>query len=256
MNNPMQRFNVTDKRALVTGGSKGIGAEAAVVLAQAGADVAIVGRDVAGLQSTAQQIAETGRRCVIIEADMRTVDGPAQAAAEALAAFGTVDILVNNAGVARIAPILTAALVDWEETIAVNLRAPYLLAQALAPNMIEQGSGKIINVSSQAGVVAIEGHASYAASKGGLNMLTKVMALEWGPHNIQVNAVAPTVILTPMGLREWGDPAKAEPMLAKIPLRRFGQPVEVADLILFLASPASDLITGETILIDGGYTAL
>ncbi len=256
MTNPLERFAVTGRRALVTGGSKGIGAEAAVVLAQAGADVAIVGRDREGLQATAAQIEAAGRRCVMIEADMRTTEGPLHAAQAALDAFGTVDILVNNAGIARIAPILESPLADWEETIAVNLRAPYLLAQALAPKMIEQRRGKIINVSSQAGVVAIEGHASYAASKGGLNMLTKVMALEWGPYNVQVNAVAPTVILTPMGTQVWGDPAKAEPMLAKIPLRRFGQPVEVADLILFLASPASDLITGETILIDGGYTAI
>ncbi|GIV69284.1 SDR family NAD(P)-dependent oxidoreductase [Caldilinea sp.] len=256
MTNPLERFAVTGRRALVTGGSKGIGAEAAVVLAQAGADVAIVGRDREGLQATAAQIEAAGRRCVVIEADMRTTEGPLHAAQAALDAFGTVDILVNNAGIARIAPILESPLADWEETIAVNLRAPYLLAQALAPKMIEQRRGKIINVSSQAGVVAIEGHASYAASKGGLNMLTKVMALEWGPYNVQVNAVAPTVILTPMGTQVWGDPVKAEPMLAKIPLRRFGQPVEVADLILFLASPASDLITGETILIDGGYTAI
>ncbi len=256
MQNPLDRFAVQGKRALVTGGSKGIGAEAAVVLAQAGADVAVVGRDRGGLQATAEQIIATGRKCIVIEADMRTAEGPQQAAEAALVAFGTVDILVNNAGIARIAPILGSPLADWEETIAVNLRAPYLLAQALAPNMIAQGSGKIINVSSQAGVVAIEGHAAYAASKGGLNMLTKVMALEWGAHNIQVNAVAPTVILTPMGTRVWGDPVKAAPMLAKIPLRRFGQPVEVADLILFLASSASDLITGETILIDGGYTAV
>lgn len=256
MQNPLDRFAVPGKRALVTGGSKGIGAEAALVLAQAGADVAIVGRDRAGLQATADQIAAAGRRCIVIEADMRTAEGPLHAAEAALAAFGAVDILVNNAGIARVAPILESPLADWEETIAVNLRAPYLLAQALAPKMIAQGTGKIINVSSQAGVVALEGHAAYAASKGGLNILTKVMALEWGAHNIQVNAVAPTVILTPMGTRVWGDPAKAAPMLAKIPLRRFGQPVEVADLILFLASPASDLITGETILIDGGYTAI
>ena len=179
-----------------------------------------------------------------------------QAAEAALAAFGAIDILINNAGVSRVASILESSLEDWEETLAVNLRAPYLLAQALAPKMIEQRGGKIVNVSSQAGVIALEDHAAYAASKGGLNMLTKVMAVEWGRYNIQVNAVAPTVILTPMGTRVWGDPIKAAPMLAKIPLGRFGQPVEVADLILFLASPASDLITGETILIDGGYTAL
>ena len=256
MNDPLARFAVQGKRVLVTGGSKGIGAEAAIVLAQAGADVAIAGRDEAGLQATAAQIVAAGRRCVQIVADMRSVDGPQQAADAALAAFGTVDILVNNAGIARIAPLLELSVDDWDETMAVNLRAPYILARALAPAMIAQRRGKIINVSSQAGVAALEEHAAYCASKGGLNMLTKVMALEWGAHNIQVNAVAPTVILTPMGVEVWGDPAKSAPMLAKIPLRRFGQPVEVADLILFLASPASDLITGETILIDGGYTAI
>lgn len=256
MQNPLDRFRIDGKRALVTGGSKGIGAETAVVLAQAGADVAIAGRDQAGLQETAALVRQTGRRCVTIEADMATIDGPAQAAAAALDAFGAVDILVNNAGIARLDPLQTLSAAAWDETMAVNLRAPYLLAQALIGKMVEQHAGKIINVSSQAGVVALEGHGAYCASKGGLNMLTKVMAMEWGAHNIQVNAVCPTVILTPMGTKVWGDPRKAEPMLAKIPLRRFGQPVEVADLILFLASPASDLITGEAILIDGGYTAL
>ncbi len=256
MQNPLDRFRIDGKRALVTGGSKGIGAETAVVLAQAGADVAIAGRDQAGLQETAALVRQTGRRCVTIEADMATLDGPGQAAAAALDAFGAVDILVNNAGIARLDPLQTLSPAAWDETMAVNLRAPYLLAQALIGKMMEQHAGKIINVSSQAGVVALEGHGAYCASKGGLNMLTKVMAMEWGAHNIQANAVCPTVILTPMGTKVWGDPRKAEPMLAKIPLRRFGQPVEVADLILFLASPASDLITGEAILIDGGYTAL
>jgi 2-deoxy-D-gluconate 3-dehydrogenase len=256
MNSPLARFAVTGKRALVTGGSRGIGAEAAIVLAQAGADVAIVGRDAAGLATTAAQIAAAGRRSVSIVADLASVDGPQQAAAAALAAFGTVDILVNNAGIARIAPLLELSIEAWDETMAVNLRAPFLLARALAPAMIAQRSGKIINVSSQAGTIALDAHGAYCTSKGGLNLLTKMMALEWGPHNIQANAVAPTVILTPMGATVWGDPAKSAPMLAKIPLGRFGQPVEVADLILFLASPAADLITGETILIDGGYTAI
>lgn len=256
MSDPLARFSIQGKRALVTGGSKGIGAETAVVLAQAGADVAIVGRDEAGLQDTAAKIAAAGRRCIVIVADMGTIDGPQAAAAAALAAFGAVDILVNNAGIARLAPLLEATAADWDETMAVNLRAPFLLARALAPAMIAQRGGKIINVSSQAGSIALDSHGAYCSSKGGLNLLTKVMALEWGPHNIQVNAVAPTVILTPMGDKVWGDPAKAAPMLAKIPLGRFGRPVEVADLILFLAAPASDLITGETILIDGGYTAI
>ena len=256
MSSYVDRFSLPGKRALVTGGSKGIGAEVAIVLAEAGADVAISGRDTAGLADTAEKVRAAGRTCVEIEADLATVAGAEQTAAAALDAFGTVDILVNNAGIARIDNLIDMSLEDWEETQAVNLRTPFLLAQALVPGMIAQGMGKIINISSQAGVIALEGHGAYAASKGGLNMLTKVMAAEWSRYNIQINAVAPTVILTPMGTQVWGDPAKSEPMLAKIPLRRFGQPIEVADLVLFLAAPASDLITGETILIDGGYTAL
>ncbi|MBK8050758.1 MAG: glucose 1-dehydrogenase [Anaerolineales bacterium] len=253
---PLRRFSVEGKTALVTGGSKGIGAEIAHVLALAGADIVITGRDRTGLQETSAKVVAVGRRCLALEADFRTVEGPVSAAAAALREFGAIDILVNNAGIARIKRLLDAPLEDWEETMAVNLRAPYLMAQGIVPKMIERGYGKIINVSSQAGVIGIDGHASYGASKGGLNLLTKVMALEWGPYNIHVNAVCPTVILTAMGIENWSDPVKAGPMLDKIPLRRFGQPVEVADLVLFLASPASDLITGETILIDGGYCAI
>ncbi len=253
--NLRERFTVKGRRSLVTGGSKGIGAAIAIVLAEAGADVAIVGRDAGDLASTAQAVRAIGRDCLEIIADLTTVDGPADAASAALAHFGTIDILVNNAGISRPAMILDATAAEWDETMAVNLRAPFLLAQALAPGMIEQGFGKIINVSSQASVAALDEHAAYCASKGGMNMLTKVMAVEWGRHNIQCNAVAPTVILTPMGEEIWGDPAKGDPMKAKIPLGRFGMPVEVADLVLFLASPASDLITGEVVMLDGGYTA-
>lgn len=255
-NDYIERFSVQGLKALVTGGSKGIGAEVAIELAQAGADVAIVGRDQEGLADTQAAIQAAGRECLVIEADLSTLDGPRQAGQTALDHWGAVDILINNAGIARIHPLLETSLEDWDETLAINLRAPFLLAQTLAPAMIAQRRGKIVNISSQAGVVAIEGHGSYAASKGGLNMLTKVMAAEWGQYNIQTNAVAPTVILTPMGEQVWGDPAKGEPMLAKIPMRRFGKPVEVADLALFLSSPASDLICGAVILIDGGYTAV
>jgi NAD(P)-dependent dehydrogenase (short-subunit alcohol dehydrogenase family) len=173
----------------------------------------------------------------------------------ALAAWGGIDVLVNNAGVAVVESILATTAERWDLVQAVNLRAPFLLAQALAPGMIERRAGKIVNVSSQTSGVALADHAAYAASKNGLNALTKCMTVEWARHNVQSNAVCPTVILTPMGERVWGDPAKGDPMRAKIPLARFGRPVEVADVVLFLASPASDLITGETIYVDGGYTA-
>jgi NAD(P)-dependent dehydrogenase (short-subunit alcohol dehydrogenase family) len=250
-----KRFSLEGRRALVTGATKGIGFETCRVLADAGADIAAVGRDKNGLAEVKQAVEAFGRKCVAIEADLATVEGPQHAAREALKAFGTIDILVNNAGVTTVKSIIDTPVDDWDWVNAVNLRAPYLLAQALVPNMIKQKMGKIINISSQSGVVALDDHGAYGASKGGLNMLTKVMTVEWAKHNIQSNTVCPTVIMTPMGEMVWGDSKKGDPMKAKIPAGRFGRTVEVADLILFLASPASDLICGQDILIDGGFTA-
>jgi 2-deoxy-D-gluconate 3-dehydrogenase len=252
----VERFSLTDKTALVTGASKGIGLEICRVLADAGADVAAVARGRTGLDEAKASVEAVGRRCVTIEADLTSVESTREAARVGLEACGQIDILVNNAGIALLAPLLDAPVEDWDMVMAVNLRAPFLLAQALAPQMIARGAGKIVNVSSQAGVVGLDDHAAYCASKAGLNLLTKVMTSEWAKHNIQANAICPTVILTPMGEQVWGEPAKGDPMKAKIPLGRFGKPVEVADLVLFLASPASDMICGETILIDGGYTSL
>ncbi len=250
------RFSVDGKRALVTGATKGIGLEICRVLADAGADIATVGRDAEGLAAAGLAIEAAGRRAVPITADLATVAGAEMAAATALEAFGTIDILVNNAGIALVEPLLTAKPADWDLTMAVNLRAPFIIARSVAPQMIAQQAGKIINISSQAGVVGLDDHGAYCASKGGLNMLTKVMTSEWAKHNIQINSVCPTVILTPMGEQVWGDPAKGDPMKAKIPAGRFGKPIEVADLVLFLASPAADLINGQAILIDGGFTAV
>ena len=250
-----KRFSLEGRRALVTGASKGIGFETCRVLADAGADIAAVGRDEAGLAEVCEAVEALGRRCVPITADLATVEGPRAAARNALEAFGTIDILVNNAGVTTIKSIIDTPVDDWEWVNNVNLRAPYLLAQALVPKMIEQRLGKVINISSQSGVVALDDHGAYGASKGGLNMLTRVMTVEWAKHNIQSNSICPTVILTPMGEMVWGDPAKGNPMKAKIPAGRFGRTTEVADLILFLASSASDMICGQVILLDGGFTA-
>ena len=260
MSQPMldraSRFSLQGKRALVTGASRGMGAEIATVFADAGADVAIVGRNAKGLDATRQAIAVKGRRCVAIQADLGTVEGPRIAGARAIELLGTVDILVNDAGVFHRESLLDTTVEHWEETQAVNLRAPFLLGQLVAPGMMAQQRGKIINISSLAAQVGCDGHAAYSSSKGGLNMLTRVMAAEWGPFNIQTNAVAPGVVLTDMGKMAWSDEEKSAPVKARIPLHRFGMPLEIADLVLFLASPASDFICGQVVFVDGGYSAV
>ncbi len=264
-----ERFCLNGKNALVTGGSKGLGEEIAYVLAQAGARVAIVGRDLQRLQHVANNIKNSSGNtvcdtCLVIQADLSTISGAKAAAEEAQSYFERegnesdgldgIDILVNNAGIYRPNSILETTMADWEESQATNLRAPLLLAQAIVPKMIERGKGgKIINISSTASLIATENEASYAASKAGLDMLTKTMSVEWGKHNIQCNSICPTVIMTSMG-KVWDDPLKRQKFLNKIPMGRFGEPVEVADLTLFLSSSASNWVTGQNIALDGGYS--
>jgi len=250
------RITLAGKRALVTGASRGLGAEIARVFAEAGADLVLTGRDAAGLDATRREVEVRGRRCRCVEADLRSIEGARLAGRQALDFFGTVDILVNNAGIVFVEDLLAITPEHWEETLRVNLQAPLILAQTVVPGMIGQRCGKVINISSMAGVLVPEGHGAYAASKGGLNLLTQAMAAEWGRYNIQANAVAPTVILTEMGKQVWGDPAKGDPMKGRIPARRFGEPVELADLVLFLASPASDFLCGQVIRLDGGLSAV
>lgn len=252
----VERFSLNGRTALVSGASKGIGLEICAVLADAGADIVAVARDAEGLAEAQEAVTKAGRQCLTIEADLATIEGPRDAARKALAQFNVIDILVNNAGIAITDPILDTRVEDWDRIMAVNLRAPFIFTQELGPKMIAQQRGKIINVSSQTGVIAIDDHSAYAASKNGLNALTKSTTCEWAKHNIQCNAICPTVILTPMGEQVWGKPEKGDPMKAKIPAARFGRTVEVADLVLYLASPASDLVNGDTIMLDGGYTAV
>ena len=244
------RFSIAGKRALVTGASSGIGAEIVRVFVDARADVIATGQSVQRLSTLK---AETG--CTTIAADISSAAGCAALLSEALA-VGTIDILVNSAGVALVGPTLEYAVADWDRTMAVNLRAPFLLSKGLAPGMIAKKSGKIINISSQTGVIALADHAAYAASKGGLNALTKSLMTELAPHNIQVNAICPTVVMTEMGKEIWSPPEKSAPMIAATPLGRFGEPVEIADLALYLASPASDLVNGALMMIEGGYSSV
>lgn len=251
-----QRFSLEGRKALVTGASKGIGFGICEVFAQAGADIVAVARDTAGLEEVAQAVRAQGRRCLIIQAEMVSSDGPVHAAHEALQAWGTINILVNAAGISRLNPAEKITLEQWDETMAVNMRAPFLLARELAPAMIAQRRGKVINISSQTGVITLDDHAAYAASKGGLNALTKSLCAEWAQHNIQVNAICPTVVMTPMGRAVWGKPENGEPFRLATPARRFAETVEIADAALFLASNASDMINGDLLMVEGGFTSV
>jgi NAD(P)-dependent dehydrogenase (short-subunit alcohol dehydrogenase family) len=250
------RFALTGRKALVTGASKGIGAEICAVFAEAGADIVAVARDHAGLAATATLVRAKGRECLTIAADLADTSSTQAAAAQALAQWGTIDILVNCAAITHVGPATTFPVDLWDQIMAVNLRAPFLLAQALGPGMIAQNWGKIINISSQTGVIALDDHAAYASSKGGLNALKKSLCAEWARFNVQVNAICPTVVMTPMGIQVWSDPAKGDPMKARTPARRFGEPVEVADMALYLASPASGLVNGAIMMIEGGYSSI
>jgi NAD(P)-dependent dehydrogenase (short-subunit alcohol dehydrogenase family) len=251
-----ERFTLHSRKALITGASKGIGIELCRELSEAGADIVAVARDEAGLGEARAGVEANGRRCLTILADLGRADDPERAARAALAAWGTIDILVNNAGVSFPKLMVDQTVAEWDLIQAVNLRAPWLLARTLVPAMMAQKAGKIVNISSQTSCVALIEHGAYAASKNGLNGLTKVMTAEWAPYNIQCNAVCPTVTMTPMGVQVWGDPAKLGPMVAKIPAGRVAQTVEVCDVVLFLCATASDMINGQEIFVDGGYTAL
>ncbi|WP_299205895.1 SDR family oxidoreductase [uncultured Tateyamaria sp.] len=245
------RFSITGKVALVTGASSGIGAEIVRVFSQAGAKVIATGQSVERLDALA---IETG--CATIPADIATVEQCNTLIAKAHALHDTVDILVNSAGIVVVGPVLDFDPADWDRTMAINLRAPFLLSKGVAPGMIAAGAGKIINISSQTGVIALPDHAAYASSKGGLNALTKSLMTELAPHNIQVNAICPTVVMTDMGREIWSPPQKSGPMIAATPLGRFGEPVEIADMALYLASPASDLVNGALMMIEGGYSSV
>jgi NAD(P)-dependent dehydrogenase (short-subunit alcohol dehydrogenase family) len=248
-------YDFSGMSAIVTGATKGIGRDIALALAAAGCRVGATGRDRRELDSLAAEIGAAGGVCLRFPADLASAADCSALADYFCSQLKRIDILVNNAGISFPESLLDLDVGHWDTTLAVNLRAPALISKIVARNMIEGGGGAIVNISSNACMAGIEEHAAYCASKFGLDGLTKVMAVELGPHNIRVNAVAPTVVLTPMGTQVWGDEAKAAPVKARIPLGRFALPREVTGAVLFLVSDAASMIHGETILIDGGVNA-
>lgn len=247
-----KNFSLEGKVAMVTGAAQGIGQAIAVLYAEKGADLVLV--DLQDTTSgTARTVTETGRKAVPIVADLTKKSEVDAAVKKAIDVFGRIDILVNSAGVVFLDDAEKLAEEDWDKTMAVNLKAPFILSQAVGRIMINAGHGNIVNLASQAGIVALDNHIAYCASKAGIISLTKNLAMEWGQFDINVNAISPTVILTELGKKAWAGEV-GEAMKKLIPAGRFGYPEEVAAVALFLASDAAALITGENIVIDGGYT--
>lgn len=250
------RFSLQGKIAVVTGASRGLGVTICETLSAAGADIVAIARDEALLDETRALVTAQGRACLSIAADLLDARAADQVATRIRGEVGAPTILVNNAGMSIPKSLIEQSVQEWDSILNLNLRAPWLMARALVPGMIEAGGGKIINISSMASSVALTDHGPYVASKAGLNGLTKVMTAEWAPYNIQSNAVCPTVVWTPMGERVWGVGDKLQRFLEKIPAGRVATPQEVADLVLYLATPASGMINGQEIFVDGGYTAI
>jgi len=248
-------YDFKGKTAIVTGATKGIGRDVALSFARAGCALGITGRNEKDLGEVAAEARTAGVRCEIRKADLSVADECMAMAEHFASLFPVIDILVNDAGVSFPEKLVDLDVGHWDTTLAVNLRAPALITKVIAPKMIAQGHGAIVNVSSNASVAGIEEHAAYCASKFGLDGLTKVMAVELGPLGIRVNAIAPTVVLTPMGAQVWGDPKKADPVKAKIPLGRFALPKEITAAVFFLVSEGAGMIHGETLIIDGGVNA-
>ena len=250
------QFDLTNQIALVTGAARGLGRATALALAHAGADVALGLRDKRSGGDLAGEIEALGRRALALQMDLTDLAQVSAAVDETVARFGRLDLLVNNAGIAPENPAENVTVQDFDETCAVNLKGTFFASQAAGRVMIRQRSGRIVNLSSQAGFVALPGESVYCMTKAAIVHLTKCLAVEWGKYGITVNAVAPTFIVTPgTALALENEEFKADVIERIAALHRVGQPMDVAGAIVFLASPAASLITGHTILIDGGWTA-
>jgi NAD(P)-dependent dehydrogenase (short-subunit alcohol dehydrogenase family) len=252
----LDSFRLDGKIALVTGGSKGLGLTMATALAEAGADVALSGRTIATCNDSAKAIASaTGRRAKGFAADVTAAPDIDRLVKDVEDSLGPIDILINNAGVNIRGTVDQLAESDWDSVVNTNLKGPFLVARAVGPGMVKRGWGRVVNLGSILGSVALPGRAPYASSKAGVINLTRVMALEWAGTGVTANAICPGPFATEMNLPLLNDPVKYQEFVKKIPMGRWGELDEIAGAAVFLSSPASSFITGSAIYVDGGWTA-
>jgi glycerol dehydrogenase len=246
-----ENFSLEGKRALITGAASGIGLEISKMYARKGAD--IIAFDLTEAAELKKYVESQGRSFMICQGDITKIEDIQNAVDLAIAEYGKIDILVNCAGVGLIDKAEDLSEDIWDKTMSINLKGSFRMTQVVGRTMLKNGGGKIICIASQAGIVALEKHVAYGCSKAAIIQMVKQFALEWARNNINVNAISPTVILTPLGERVWNNPT-GDAFKQTIPARRFGYPEEVAACTVFLASDAARLINGANLVIDGGFT--
>ena len=248
-------FSLAGKVAVVTGAGRGLGRSMALALAAAGADIVGSSRTSSEIETLRDEVRGLGRRAEAVTADTTVEADAERLIVETVERLGRIDILVNNAGINIRKPVLELELAEYQQVLATNLEGYFLCARAAGKRMVAQGSGKVINISSIMGRVALASQAAYASSKGAIEQLTKVLAIEWALANVQVNAIGPTYFETDLTRPLFDDNERHDFITSRTPMGRWGQPHELAGAVIFLASPASDYVTGHTLMVDGGWTA-
>jgi NAD(P)-dependent dehydrogenase (short-subunit alcohol dehydrogenase family) len=243
------------KVAVVTGAGRGIGRTAALALADAGADVVLAARSAGQLEAVATEVRDRGRNALVVTTDVTDEQAVATLATRTMEAFSRVDVLVNNSGIVASGPLLDQDPAEWDAVHATNVRGTYLVTRAIGRHLVDQRHGKVINVASNFAFAGVPGHAAYCSSKAAVVAFTRALAVEWARHGVQVNALAPGYVATDLNAEVRADRDLYDRIVKAVPARRMAEPDELSPWVVLLAGPASDFMTGETVVIDGGQTA-